>query len=627
MSVFIADNLASDSLDDWIQALGEQQLGDEQDTPVISSDKATVKILTQDDNCKPVRPAASDPPTPQPDSAVSMTEGYPHLFTTSLPQPTVDTPLRSHPLFPVPKLQRPSSPTDRAGPVLSKLKIEIIHPSPRRLHSHPALLQRSSSDVSGLNWARMPSMTRSVSDSPGPPPPRSPLRITRDPESIGALLEKRLNRKLSLEAKVIPAVREAKDRDAGSTRSLRPQKREYDCAIPAEWERARRTQTPPEPQHPRNRFRPRPQPLHVIDAVVKSPSATANTPRRRLRRARPGEPRPLDVSKKTQSRSNLSILPDNSSSSDIASNAPRPIRAVPQPTTAPLPATITRPPRVPVKGRKSPGPRPRSAKMVPCSLKSLHTPPELRSSSPHKSHQHHRTATVPALPSPPPTKSLPPTPKESSRRTSHARDASYVGPTTHAHSATVGDASMGVLSVSSVGARSPIEAIANKALPTPPYRDSIESVLFPSPPSSAAATATAAPSAKHIAAMHVRAASEASSTGGSGNGKGKGKTARLEARLEALERHNRLLEAALVAVLKTGGTLNGCPCHGDGDGEHVAAGGVGTGMGMGTEKVGGVGVGVGGEGSRGSVTSRASTASCGLGALEMYLSTRGKRGL
>lgn len=38
------------------------------------------------------------------------------------------------------------------------------------------------------------------------------------------------------------------------------------------------------------------------------------------------------------------------------------------------------------------------------------------------------------------------------------------------------------------------------------------------------------------------------------------KEARLEARLEAVERENRLLEAALMAVLKTSGTLNRCPC-------------------------------------------------------------------
>ena len=35
---------------------------------------------------------------------------------------------------------------------------------------------------------------------------------------------------------------------------------------------------------------------------------------------------------------------------------------------------------------------------------------------------------------------------------------------------------------------------------------------------------------------------------------------RLEGRIEALERENRMLEAALMAVLRTGGALNGCPC-------------------------------------------------------------------
>ncbi|KAF2097846.1 hypothetical protein NA57DRAFT_57024 [Rhizodiscina lignyota] len=38
------------------------------------------------------------------------------------------------------------------------------------------------------------------------------------------------------------------------------------------------------------------------------------------------------------------------------------------------------------------------------------------------------------------------------------------------------------------------------------------------------------------------------------------KETRLEARVESLERENKLLEAALMAVLKTGGKLNGCPC-------------------------------------------------------------------
>jgi hypothetical protein len=58
----------------------------------------------------------------------------------------------------------------------------------------------------------------------------------------------------------------------------------------------------------------------------------------------------------------------------------------------------------------------------------------------------------------------------------------------------------------------------------------------------------------------------ASSTGGirtsvcSSSHTSNSKEARLEARLEAVERENRLLEAALMAVLKTSGTLNKCPC-------------------------------------------------------------------
>jgi hypothetical protein len=42
---------------------------------------------------------------------------------------------------------------------------------------------------------------------------------------------------------------------------------------------------------------------------------------------------------------------------------------------------------------------------------------------------------------------------------------------------------------------------------------------------------------------------------------------RLEGRIEALERENRMLEAALMAVLRTGGTMNGCPCGVLSDGE------------------------------------------------------------
>jgi hypothetical protein len=103
------------------------------------------------------------------------------------------------------------------------------------------------------------------------------------------------------------------------------------------------------------------------------------------------------------------------------------------------------------------------------------------------------------------------------------------------------------------------------------------------------------------------------------------KEARLEARLEALERENRLLEAALMAVLKTGGTLNRCPCvllsrRQDAVGlrsrreSRQTPGGSGKG-----DKVDGCAY--HGEERRGSVESHGSGVS-GVGALDVYLETR-----
>jgi len=80
---------------------------------------------------------------------------------------------------------------------------------------------------------------------------------------------------------------------------------------------------------------------------------------------------------------------------------------------------------------------------------------------------------------------------------------------------------------------------------------------------------------------------------------------RLEARVEMLERENRLLEAALMAVLKSGGRLNKCPCRL----RSVREGGAGAG---GRESVDSVGT-VRTEESR-------------VSALKVYLGTRTGRG-
>lgn len=83
---------------------------------------------------------------------------------------------------------------------------------------------------------------------------------------------------------------------------------------------------------------------------------------------------------------------------------------------------------------------------------------------------------------------------------------------------------------------SPIQPNKPQAPPAVPQRSSLRLTAFPAPP------------------QQVQRGSICSSLTSST------KESRLEARVEVLERENRLLEAALMAVLKTGGQLNGCPC-------------------------------------------------------------------
>jgi len=79
-------------------------------------------------------------------------------------------------------------------------EVEIKHPSPRRFASHPVLLQRASSIASSL-------YPRSFSDSPGPPPPRSPLRLGRDPRTIEGIIATHTSvHSRKVEAKVAPSI-------------------------------------------------------------------------------------------------------------------------------------------------------------------------------------------------------------------------------------------------------------------------------------------------------------------------------------------------------------------------------------------------------------------------------------
>jgi hypothetical protein len=77
--------------------------------------------------------------------------------------------------------------------------------------------------------------------------------------------------------------------------------------------------------------------------------------------------------------------------------------------------------------------------------------------------------------------------------------------------------------------------------------------------------------------------------------------------MDALERRNKLLEAALSAVLKTGGMLNGCPCQASHPHEHEC------------QEAGSSSL-----VTHDSVRSRVSSTSNESSALDVYLNTRGR---
>ncbi|KAK3615833.1 hypothetical protein LTR22_027279 [Elasticomyces elasticus] len=137
----------------------------------------TVQVV---DYSSPVRPRASNPPTPQLRTATWMAEWYrsdlpEHPAKRSIHESCA---LSSYPANMVPgvtalpkiPLLKEEFPVTLPGALR---EVDIKHPSPRRFASHPVLLQRAPSIASLLH-------PRSFSNSPGPPPPRNPLRLRRD---------------------------------------------------------------------------------------------------------------------------------------------------------------------------------------------------------------------------------------------------------------------------------------------------------------------------------------------------------------------------------------------------------------------------------------------------------------
>lgn len=527
-------------------------------TTCLLQDEHTVRIV---DHSSPVRPAASSPPTPQPDSATSIADSYRIDLSEHPAKDCLDATraLSSHPVYPkktasapIPKIALPHEEFPVKLPSAQK-DVEIKHPSPRRFASHPVLLQRASSIASSL-------YPRSFSDSPGPPPPKSPLRLRRDPRSIeGVIQPAKEVRKAT--PKIAPSILSVSEYQE----DVQPIKGTVvtDCYGPIKRPRSPSEKPVHTPAYPASRkereerikarkVRDRPMVSRTINAVVHAPIPL---PRQRLRKARPHiqipelKPAPLTTRTSSSASSTASwrkvtestLTPISSASSQESKQSSgektgyipisptvsdrstsagaemtlSPVMLVAEQIPVPKTKSTPKPARLVLKDGKSYAPRPRSASMSAKrrSRNSIQTPsrPATPGAEMHKDN-------TPPLPSPPPNRALPPTPPASgSEKAKRVKTSSK----------------------SSSKTASPTDP--TKELPALPSTEaSLKEVMLPK-------------HGKHPS--HI--AAQVQPQRHSGSSKGSSKTSRIDARLEALEKQNALLSAALMAVLKTNGALNG----------------------------------------------------------------------
>lgn len=543
-------------LDDWLRTCSQEHLTRYSHTPPRKTsahlplgDETTVHVVIH--SSSPTRPAASNPPTPQPESTISIADSYQLGLHDHPAKRSFDTcrALSSHPIHPsplltaLPKISLPHEEFPVKHPSREK-EVEIKHPSPRRFASHPVLLQRASSIASSL-------YPRSVSDSPGPPPPRSPLRLRRDPRTIETIIASH-NSTRKATPKIAPSIKPISEYNE-EVAPIKPTV-VTDCTGPIKRPKSRSKNAISHPAYQMSRkereersrarkLRDRPHTARTIDAVI-NPSPPV--PRQRLRKARPQiqipdlRPAPLvtwaspsassNVSWKKVSENTRTPVSPVPSQDSPASNGEKTRYTPISPTTSngstaaetsmalspvmlvaeQIPISKTKStPRI-VKEGKTYAPRPRSASIPRNAMKrrsrtgphtpGMQTPP--RSISPAGQLPEND---APPLPSPPPNRALPPTPPAS-------------------------------------GSEKPgkVKCTENKKeLPVlPPFEISPKNAT---PPKRLAGVAQVATQAQR------------KSTGF----KDSAKTLRLSARLEALEKQNALLSAALMAVLRTNGSSNG----------------------------------------------------------------------
>ncbi|OQO06884.1 hypothetical protein B0A48_07450 [Cryoendolithus antarcticus] len=615
VSVSFSEDFANaGAYDDWLYAANSKERLWHR-TPAPSRQPSVVLGAVDMDHTvrmiqssSPIRPAASNPPTPQPESATStsIAESYQqdlndhpakHLDATkalsshpvqtkrsaSSPMPSIPLP---HEEFPV---KLPNSGRD----------VHMAHPSPRRFVSHPVLLQRASSIASSM-------YPRSFCDCPGPPPPKSPLRLRRDPRSIEAVIHPS-----SVSRKATPGIAPVIASISESPAPRMVSSVVTECTGPIKRPKSGGAHTVRHPLYPSSRrereerirqrkLRDRPITQRTIDAVVHAEPPL----QRRLRQVRPHIQIPgLKLGPLTTRAS--SSASSTASWRKITESTLTPVSSVPSqeelaaeektgytpisPTasnSSPSSATICISPfmqvaeEVPVPKAKSPAskparlimrgegskyaPRPRSASVVSKRRSKGSAAGLSRPGTPNGSK---RKEVTPPLHSPPPNRALPPTPPAS------------------------GSEKFPQMSKALQSGAVPLDKDPKKLLPTPPTYG----ILPPAP--------------LNLHRHHVSTQLQSSNQGSRAQSR---ISARLE-RLEILEKQNALLSAALMAVLRTNGALNGPLAElGDVMGELLPKSTVDGKMAWETRV------------ARRSAASRAShikTASEGS-ALEMYMSTR-----
>ncbi|KAK1094446.1 hypothetical protein LTR48_000321 [Friedmanniomyces endolithicus] len=440
----------------------------------------TVRVV---DHSSPIRPRASNPPTPQPESAISMAESYRSDLPDHPAKRSFDAcrALSSHPVNVEPGLT--------ALPKMPPLKPPVNLPSPGQYNEALAAMQ--------------PTVT---TDCTGP---------IKRPRSRG---------KSSISHPAYPSSRKERE-ERIRTRKLRDQSngsRTIDTVVNA---------TPP-PSLTRRLRKARPQiqipelkPAPLVTRASSSASSIANWKKITECTRTPVSPVPSQDSPGSNGEKTgytpVSPTASNGSTSAEARMALSPVMLVAEEIPVPKTKSTPKPAKLVLRDGKSFAPRPRSASIPHAALKrrsrtGSHTPTMQqtppRSVSPM---QHASKEDSPPLPSPPPNRALPPTPPASgSERPAKIRATE-----------------------------------AKKHLPIPPVYEILPKAITPPKRSDPLPHVVTQAQRKSISPKDFSSGSKPTTTA----------SFKLDsaARLEALEKQNAMLSAALVAVLRTNGAING----------------------------------------------------------------------